>query len=123
MSALSASQIRPDLRRDPNAPARVSLHGSSSDQQGQKSLNVGSKERKIATFGGSALVFGGTVAVFCGSGCIACIAASVLQQNGFATVHDLPGSVSAWKKAGFELVTSSDAKPMTRETNKLKTDY
>lgn len=44
------------------------------------------------------------VAVYCGSGYRASIAASVLQRNGFRAVYNVPGSMKAWKAAGFETV-------------------
>lgn len=44
------------------------------------------------------------VAVYCGSGYRASIAASVLQQEGFKEVYNVPGSMSAWKAAGYETV-------------------
>ena len=51
------------------------------------------------------------VAVYCGSGYRASIAASVLKRAGFADVANVPGSMSAWKAAGYETVkpTSENA--------------
>lgn len=43
------------------------------------------------------------LAVYCGSGYRASIAASVLQALGFKEVHNVPGSIKAWKNAGYEL--------------------
>lgn len=43
------------------------------------------------------------VAVYCGSGYRANIAASILLQNGFEHVHNVPGSMLAWKAAGFDV--------------------
>lgn len=43
------------------------------------------------------------VAVYCGSGYRASIAASVLQRNGFQRIHNVPGSMSAWKNAGYSV--------------------
>ncbi|MDF2441084.1 MAG: hydroxyacylglutathione hydrolase [Abditibacteriota bacterium] len=43
------------------------------------------------------------VAVYCGSGYRASIAASVLQARGFQNVSTVPGSIKAWKGAGYEL--------------------
>ena len=43
------------------------------------------------------------VVVYCGSGYRASIAASVLQEKGFAHVHNVPGSIHAWKSAGFAI--------------------
>jgi hydroxyacylglutathione hydrolase len=40
-------------------------------------------------------------AVYCDSGYRASIAASILQQAGFASVCNIPGSWQAWKEAGF----------------------
>ena len=40
-------------------------------------------------------------AVYCASGYRASLAASILQQEGFEDVHNIPGSWQAWKKAGF----------------------
>ncbi len=44
----------------------------------------------------------GPVAVYCGSGYRASIAASILQQEGFLHVRNVPGSWQAWKHAGYE---------------------
>lgn len=41
------------------------------------------------------------VVVYCGSGYRASVAASVLQQQGFSNVSNVPGSMAAWKAAGF----------------------
>jgi hydroxyacylglutathione hydrolase len=41
------------------------------------------------------------VAVYCGSGFRASIAASLLQRQGFAQVYNIPGSIDAWKAAGY----------------------
>lgn len=46
---------------------------------------------------------GKPVAVYCGSGYRASIAASLLQRDGFQQVHNVPGSMQAWKNAGFEV--------------------
>lgn len=43
------------------------------------------------------------VTVYCGSGYRANIAASVLQSRGFADVRSVPGSIKAWKAAGYAL--------------------
>ena len=43
------------------------------------------------------------VAVYCGSGYRASIAASLLKRNGFKDVYNVPGSIQAWKAAGFEV--------------------
>src|SRR5690606_20388328 len=40
------------------------------------------------------------LAVYCGSGYRASIAAGVLQAQGFKQVHNVPGSIKAWKNAG-----------------------
>jgi len=40
-------------------------------------------------------------AVYCASGYRASLAASILKQQGFERVHNIPGSWQAWKKAGF----------------------
>lgn len=42
-------------------------------------------------------------AVYCGSGYRASIAASVLAAAGFTDVHTVPGSILAWKRAGYPL--------------------
>ena len=42
-------------------------------------------------------------AVYCDSGYRASIAASILKQEGFACVCNVPGSWQAWKKAGFPI--------------------
>jgi hydroxyacylglutathione hydrolase len=41
------------------------------------------------------------IATYCGSGYRASIAASVLQQNGFREVFNIPGSMKAWRAAGY----------------------
>lgn len=43
------------------------------------------------------------VAVYCDSGYRASIGASILQQEGFKSVYNVPGSWQAWKKAGFPI--------------------
>jgi hydroxyacylglutathione hydrolase len=41
------------------------------------------------------------VAVYCASGYRASLAASILKQEGFTDVANVPGSWHAWKTAGF----------------------
>lgn len=43
------------------------------------------------------------VAVYCGSGYRSSLAASLLAREGFARVHNVPGSMSAWLAAGHPL--------------------
>ncbi len=43
------------------------------------------------------------VAVYCGSGYRANMAASILQNHRFEKVHNVPGSLQAWKAAGFDV--------------------
>ncbi|MCO6046630.1 rhodanese-like domain-containing protein [Aeoliella sp. ICT_H6.2] len=43
------------------------------------------------------------VAVYCGSGYRANIAASLMKRGGFKKVCNIPGSMQAWKNAGFNL--------------------
>ena len=43
------------------------------------------------------------VVTYCGSGYRASIAASLLQRNGFSDVYNVPGSIKAWKAAGYPL--------------------
>jgi hydroxyacylglutathione hydrolase len=43
------------------------------------------------------------VAVYCGSGYRASIAASTLQRSGFREVYNVPGSIKAWKAAGYPM--------------------
>lgn len=45
------------------------------------------------------------VVVYCGSGYRASIAASILRRNGFQHVHNLAGSMGAWRAAGLPVVT------------------
>ena len=40
-------------------------------------------------------------AVYCASGYRASLAASILKQEGFSEVYNMPGSWQAWRKAGF----------------------
>ena len=42
------------------------------------------------------------IVVYCGSGYRAGVAASVLQQHGFPNVCNVPGSMAAWKAAGYK---------------------
>ena len=42
-------------------------------------------------------------AVYCDSGYRASIGTSMLKQEGFTDVRNIPGSWQAWKKAGFEV--------------------
>jgi hydroxyacylglutathione hydrolase len=44
-----------------------------------------------------------SVAVYCGSGYRASIAASLLERHGFTSVSNIPGSITAWKAAGYPL--------------------
>ncbi len=46
------------------------------------------------------------VAVYCGSGYRASIAASLLKREGFKDVCNVPGSMLAWKHAGFQVEKS-----------------
>lgn len=43
------------------------------------------------------------IATYCDSGYRASIAASILQQEGFEKVHNVPGSWQAWTKAGYPI--------------------
>jgi len=43
------------------------------------------------------------VAVYCGSGYRASIAASILKRDGFMHPYNVPGSMQAWKNAGFKV--------------------
>ena len=43
------------------------------------------------------------IAVYCESGYRASLGASILKQEGFKDVRNVPGSWQAWKKAGFEV--------------------
>lgn len=45
------------------------------------------------------------VAVYCGSGYRASIAASLMKRDGFEQVFNVPGSLQAWKNAGFDVAT------------------
>ncbi len=51
--------------------------------------------------------------VYCGSGYRASIAASILQQKGFADVSSVPGSMAAWKSAGYEVIKTDDSAATT----------
>lgn len=42
-----------------------------------------------------------STALICGSGYRSSIAASLLKRNGFATVYNIAGGMTAWKKAGY----------------------
>ena len=53
------------------------------------------------------------VVTYCGSGYRASIAASLLQQHGFQEVYNVPGSIKAWKAAGYPL-ESGDGQPQPR---------
>lgn len=43
------------------------------------------------------------IATYCSTGFRASIAASFLQQNGFTAVYNVPGSMSAWRAAGYPI--------------------
>lgn len=43
------------------------------------------------------------VAVYCGSGYRASIAASLMQRDGFSEVRNVPGSMKAWRSAGYQV--------------------
>jgi hydroxyacylglutathione hydrolase len=47
-------------------------------------------------------------AVYCASGYRASIAASILKQEGFVAVNNVPGSWHAWKEAGFPIDRKAD---------------
>ena len=49
------------------------------------------------------------VAVYCGTGYRASVAASLLERKGFRHVHNVPGSITAWEKAGYPLHRLDDA--------------
>ena len=49
-------------------------------------------------------------AVYCDSGYRASIATSILKQDGFGSVFNVPGSWQAWKKAGFPIKKESGEK-------------
>jgi len=51
-----------------------------------------------------------TIATYCGSGYRASIAASVLQRSGFKSVVNIPGSWTAWKKAGLPIEDDAELK-------------
>ena len=48
------------------------------------------------------------LAVYCGSGYRASLAASLLKRAGFRHVHNVPGSMAAWKAAGYPLEGASE---------------
>jgi hydroxyacylglutathione hydrolase len=48
------------------------------------------------------------VAVYCDSGYRASIGTSILKQEGFGCVCNVPGSWQAWKKAGFPIEGKSE---------------
>src|SRR5207302_5540555 len=48
-------------------------------------------------------------AVYCDSGYRASIGASILKQEGFHCVRNVPGSWQAWKKAGFPIEEGADS--------------
>ena len=58
----------------------------------------------------SALQKEAPIVVYCGSGYRASIAASVLQSHGFEQVYNVPGSIKAWKAAGFPLEKTGEPK-------------
>jgi hydroxyacylglutathione hydrolase len=43
------------------------------------------------------------LAVYCGSGYRSSMAASMLEREGFRDVRNIPGSIGAWKAAGYPL--------------------
>lgn len=50
------------------------------------------------------------VAVYCDSGYRASLAASILQRDGFTTVHNIPGSWKAWKAAEYVIEKPKEQK-------------
>lgn len=52
------------------------------------------------------------VAVYCGSGYRASLAASLLKRGGFRHVYNVPGSMAAWKAAGYPLEGSTEGAPV-----------
>lgn len=52
-------------------------------------------------------------AVYCDSGYRASIGASILQQEGFQSVHNVPGSWQAWKKMDFPVSTEDRKDPVS----------
>lgn len=45
------------------------------------------------------------VVVYCGTGYRASLAASLLARQGFEQVHNVPGSITAWRAAGYPLAS------------------
>ena len=43
------------------------------------------------------------MAIYCDSGYRASLGASILKQEGFQSVNNVPGSWQAWQKAGFPI--------------------
>ena len=50
------------------------------------------------------------VAIYCDSGYRASLAASILQQNGFPKVHNIPGGWKAWKAAEYAIEMPDEQK-------------
>lgn len=50
------------------------------------------------------------VAVYCDSGYRASLAASILQRDGFSTVHNIPGSWKAWQAAEYAVEKPTEQK-------------
>ncbi len=48
------------------------------------------------------------IATYCGSGYRSSMAASLLERSGFRRVYNIPGSMSAWKAAGYPLEGAAD---------------
>jgi len=72
--------------------------------QGSLHIYVGHVESRV-----SEIPRDKAVAVLCSVGHRAGIAASVLLRNGFPEVCNVLGSVTAWRHAGFPLVTDGQA--------------
>jgi len=50
----------------------------------------------------------GPVAAYCGSGYRASLAASILLQEGFQEVYNIPGSFNAWKSSQYPVETEAE---------------
>lgn len=89
-------------------PARFQFLDVRSTSEFEKGRIAGAKHKFVAEMregvnGDVDLDPNEPIAVYCGSGYRASIAASLMQRDGFKAVYNVPGSIQAWKNAGFKL--------------------
>jgi hydroxyacylglutathione hydrolase len=104
---LSVHQLKEKLDRGEDLTildARDQREWESGHIQGSLHIYVGHVESRVSEIPRSK-----PVAVVCSVGHRAGIAASVLLKAGFPQVYNVLGSVTAWRRAGFPLITDAQA--------------